>query len=49
MDEEMITISKKYYDSLVEDSQLLDRLRAAGVDNWGGYSEAFSEENEEVH
>ena len=37
---EMITISKEEYESLVEDSDFLHALRAAGVDNWEGYSEA---------
>lgn len=35
---ETITISKKEYDSLVKDSEFLQALRAAGVDNWEGYS-----------
>lgn len=40
MNEETITISKKEYDSLIEDSEFLEALRQAGVDNWEGYSYA---------
>lgn len=32
--EEMITITKKEYDELLDDSRLLNFLRNAGVDNW---------------
>lgn len=39
--EENITISKKEYNSLIEDSEFLNALRAAGVDNWDGYSYAL--------
>jgi len=38
---EMITISKKEYNQLQKDSNFLEALRAAGVDNWCGYGEAF--------
>ena len=34
---ETITISKKEYDSLVEDAKFMRALEAAGVDNWEGY------------
>jgi hypothetical protein len=33
-----ITISREEYDEMVEDQKFLDCLRAAGVDNWDGYS-----------
>lgn len=36
-----VTISKKEYDQLIKDSEFLEALRAAGVDNWDGYSYAF--------
>lgn len=36
-EEETITITKKEYDSLVEDSEFLNALQEAGVDNWEGY------------
>lgn len=48
MEEENVVITKKEYDSLLDDSLFLDSLRAAGVDNWEGYSyacEIFREEN----
>lgn len=34
---ETVTIPKEKYDELVEDSEFLNALRAAGVDNWEGY------------
>jgi len=40
MEEETITTTKKEYDQLVEDSRILAKLRAAGVNNWEGYEEA---------
>jgi len=36
--EDTITISKKEYESLLEDSNWLNALENAGVDNWDGYS-----------
>ena len=39
-DEPTVTISKAIYDQLCEDQRFLSALRAAGVDNWEGYSEA---------
>lgn len=36
-----VEISKKEYNELVQDSRFLNALRAAGVDNWEGYDEAF--------
>jgi hypothetical protein len=41
MKEEFVTITKKEYEELVEDSKLLRCLRACGVDNWEGFSEAL--------
>ena len=35
--EDTVTISRKEYDSLNEDSEFLGALRGAGVDNWDGY------------
>jgi len=35
--EEMIEITKKEYESLLEDRKWLYALEAAGVDNWEGY------------
>jgi len=39
--EETVTISKKEYESLLEDSEKLSALEAAGVDNWEGYDDAM--------
>jgi len=38
--EEMVTISKKEYESLCRDSAFLLCLRSNGVDNWDWYGEA---------
>lgn len=38
--EEMITISREYFDELVEDQKFLNALRACGVDNWDYYGDA---------
>ena len=38
--EETITITKKEYESLKEDSKFLEALRAGGVDSWCGYDYA---------
>ena len=47
--EETVTISKKEYESLLEDSEMLLALQNAGVDNWDGYDYALEllKENEE--
>jgi len=37
MSEEMVTITKSEYESLVENENWLNCLEAAGVDNWSGY------------
>ena len=44
-DKTMITISRKEYEKLKEDSAMLSRLRAAGVDNWEGYEFAMSDDD----
>ena len=48
--EETVTISKKEYESLLEDQKFLIALRGAGVDNWQGidfvYELLREEENE---
>lgn len=36
MTEEMVTITKAEYDSLIDDSLWLSCLENAGVDNWPG-------------
>ena len=49
--QEQVTISKQEYDRLVEDSEWLYYLEAAGVDNWEGIDEAMQirkeDENQE--
>jgi hypothetical protein len=47
MSEETVTITKKKYEKLLEDSRTLSRLYAAGVDNWEGYGLAFEDEEGE--
>jgi hypothetical protein len=44
---ETVTISKKEYESLLEDSEFLSALQGAGVDNWDGYDYAIELMNEE--
>jgi hypothetical protein len=39
--EETITITRKEYESLVADSDFLEALQSAGVDNWSGYDYAL--------
>jgi hypothetical protein len=39
--EETVTISKKKYDRLIDDSDFLACLHGCGVDNWDGYHEAY--------
>lgn len=39
--DEMITITKKEYVGLIEDSRKLAALEGAGVDNWEGYDYAM--------
>ena len=48
--EEMITIPKRIYDKLVDDSDWLAALESAGVDNWEGFDyaqEIFTKWNQE--
>lgn len=41
--DEVISVSRKKYDRLMEDSKKLQALEAAGVDNWDGYGFAMEE------
>lgn len=43
----VITISREEYDRLLKDSRFLDKLYAAGVDNWEGFSIACEETEED--
>ena len=38
---ETVTITKEEYESLQRDSEFLNALLGAGVDNWDGYSFAL--------
>jgi|WetSurMetagenome_2_1015567.scaffolds.fasta_scaffold00725_33 hypothetical protein len=40
-DDETITISKKEYNEMKHDSDVLSALYRAGVDNWDGYDYAM--------
>ena len=44
---EMITVSRKEYDQLIEDSIFLEHLHANGVDNWEGYSRPDDESEDD--
>jgi hypothetical protein len=44
--DETVTLTAERFDDLVEAEAFLERLYAAGVDNWEGYSEAFKEDDE---
>lgn len=39
--EKTIAIPEKEYEQLLKDSEFLQALREAGVDNWEGYSQAM--------
>lgn len=45
-DDEVI-ITKSEYDQLVTDSEFLQNLRNAGVDNWDGYHYGWTGENDD--
>ena len=45
--EELVTITKAEYDSLIEDRQWLECLEATGLDNWEGTSYAHDYYREE--
>jgi hypothetical protein len=47
MNEETVTISKKEYESLLEDRKWLQALENAGVYNWQGYDYARELMNED--
>lgn len=40
--EEMVSITKEEYDSLVDCKRTLDALEQGGVDNWEWYSESIN-------
>lgn len=41
--EETVTISKVYYESLLDDERWRMAMESWGIDNWAGYDEAISE------
>lgn len=43
--EDLITITKKHYDDLIDDRNFLAALQSAGVNNWEGYDYAWEEIN----
>lgn len=43
-DGDTVTISLSEYQGLLNAEETLERLRAAGVDNWEGYSAAIEDE-----
>jgi hypothetical protein len=40
LQEETVTIPKSRFDKLAQDSDFLEALKQAGVDNWNGYGDA---------
>ena len=42
-EDELVSISRKEYVSLLEEARMLSILEAHGVDNWNGYHEAYKE------
>jgi hypothetical protein len=45
-DDKKISISEEEYETLLNDSILLNCLQMMGVDNWDGYDEAIEQYNE---
>ena len=45
-DDKKISISEEEYETLLNDSILLNCLEMMGVDNWDGYNEAIEQYNE---
>lgn len=46
MPDDFITIKRSRFDELLEVEEMMNKLRAAGVDNWEGYSEALGSDEE---
>ena len=47
MKRKMVVISRRHYESLLEDSNKLDMLMQHGVYNWGGYGAAMKDLGDE--
>lgn len=45
--EQMVKITESEYERLMNDSEFLSCLRSCGVDNWGGYDDAWDMMNSE--
>jgi len=45
--EDTVVISRKEYDQLLRQAEILQKLEDAGVDNWEYYYLAFQDEEEE--
>jgi len=45
--EEMVSITKSEYERLLDRENFLGCLEACGVDNWGGYGDAYEMYEEE--
>lgn len=43
--EDTVTISKKEYEKLINDSAFLSYLIIYGVDNWEGYNDSYQDYN----
>lgn len=46
MSDDLITIKRSRFAALLEVEEMMNKLRAAGVDNWEGYSEALGNDEE---
>ncbi len=47
--QEMVTITKNEYTSLLNDQLMLVCLQGAGVDNWSGYDFAIQDYNDQLN
>lgn len=45
--EDLVTISYSEYERLLKAEEFLEALKAAGVDNWSGYGDAWDMYEEE--
>jgi uncharacterized protein YggE len=47
LDDTYVTIKKSEYDRLIDANKMLDKLYAAGVDNWEGFEFALDDYDED--
>lgn len=45
---DLVVMPKSEYEELLENSQFLQHLENAGLDNWAGYDEALSTYNSQL-